>query len=236
MLTTQITAICQTNEMALTSMQSRFYPTTFSHISFADLQITNDEERIKVYMDNGNQVGEIEVPSLIPLLQRSLVRVQPVAAYPIQVRKDPKSKHRSPKNTGFEIWLNLYGSKHTAAACGSFLSKNDMYLQHPEFPQPGFLYNNPHLLSARFSITTRCEIQGGLQLQGSIPTEHLVAPTEDDILEVFSRLGTSKDLQEISGDPRITTELLSHQKKALHFFEMRESLSSSIGCSAVRVR
>lgn len=141
------------------------------------------------------------------LIQSALARGQAVSSNPPVY---DTCQHKAPVKA-IRIWINLYSTPRNAEKCGEFLSANQTYLQHPEYPDPGLPYRNPHILSKEFWITTRCESQGGISTlvlanEPDQPKAHLVDAV--DTLQIFGRLDGGEALWEMEPDERITTTLL----------------------------
>ena len=151
------------------------------------------------------------MPVLHALLDRSLVRIQAVSPKP-PVIDFAKAKSRSTTQlVTMKVYLNLYSSPKSAPTCGAFLGANRIFLQHPEFPDSEIPYWNPHIFSEEFSITTRCEPQGGIKTLIA-PEKAVYASIKDvsaaDALQMFGNLDGGVGFEPVAADPRIRTALM----------------------------
>lgn len=148
--------------------------------------------------------------ALLRLLGYSLVRVQALILPPFASssgrRKTPQQK--------LDIIINLYGDQKHATRVGRFLSKNKFFLQHPNFPEPGHVYKNPHFLSKPGALTliTKSTLTGGvLPTKGTKKNTEREIPTDTTKLsKFFDGLCKSETLNEHGGDSRLTTPLLRY--------------------------
>lgn len=149
-------------------------------------------------------------------MQHLSVRVQAVCSFPPSLTTSKTRRRSKPPTTILQIWLNLYCPPQKAEICGDFLSKSNMFLQHPEYPEPGLLYQNPQVMSPEFSIITKCEPQGGLTHLG-VTEESQVSKLGEldaiDTLNLFRGLDGGDSLSGPPVDSRIRTTLM----ECVHF-------------------
>ena len=120
----------------------------------------------------------------------------------------------------FDMTVNLYGPKDKAQAMGKFLSQKNIWLRTPFMVDAGIEIVNPHapvIAAPRTSLGT------------STPTgsaygyvTRTVEEVRSDVIGMFDSLEKSENLPEMDADPRITTELLNHQKQGLYFLTNKE--------------
>lgn len=116
------------------------------------------------------------------------------------------------------LHIVLFAPKKMADRIGRYLSQKQIWLRRPVQLDPKIPYFNPH------------EIRQATTAYGT-PVGHLsssfIARTEEeirrDVTNMFDELTKSEDLPEHNADPRITTELLPHQRQALHFMLDKET-------------
>jgi SWI/SNF-related matrix-associated actin-dependent regulator of chromatin subfamily A3 len=185
---------------------------------------------------------------LLPLLEKSLLRVQGVALLPLDFSE---KQSKGSKTVTSDIFLNVFGRPEFADAVGLFLSDNGLFLQHPKYPEGGYRYQNPHVFSRRFeNVITENTITGGLPVLSTVrATDTSVSSAPGEILDFFDNVFKFAVLEEARADWRITTELLrqdshatlcfvtadslflSHQKQGLYFLQRREQGLSSFDTS-----
>jgi hypothetical protein len=115
--------------------------------------------------------------------------------------------------------LNIYGPKKFALHIGSLLSQKQIYLRTPLFVEAGVELHNPHSIQKPSQPPARTYGSYGTRQQGPVRTTEEI---RNDILGMFDSLERSENLPEMEPDPRITTELLKHQKQGLYFMTNKE--------------
>lgn len=157
------------------------------------------------------KLDETTTSILGSLIEGSYVRIQAIVLLPLQPRV---TRLRQVQRSTVDIILNLYGKPGDVNAVGIFLSDNKIFLQHPKYPQPGFIYKNPHLFSKRFDgFITQATVSGGVELDRQIPDAPVLASMTNtvhttDVLSFFNNLFDRSVLAEIHGDSRLQTKLL----------------------------
>ena len=116
--------------------------------------------------------------------------------------------------------LNIYGPKKYALQIGRHLSQKQLWLRTPLFVEAGVELHNPHAIQRPPQPLPRSAgITYGYRQQGPVRTTEEI---RNDVLSMFDSLERSENLQEMEPDPRITTELLRHQKQGLFFMVNKE--------------
>jgi SNF2 family DNA or RNA helicase len=116
--------------------------------------------------------------------------------------------------------LNIYGPKKYALQIGRHLSQKQLWLRTPLFVEAGVELHNPHAIQKPPQPTPRSSSTSyGYRQQGPVRTTEEI---RNDVLSMFDSLERSENLQEMEADPRITTELLRHQKQGLYFMINKE--------------
>jgi hypothetical protein len=112
------------------------------------------------------ELGSLEThiaTAIVPLLSRRLVRTQAVAMLPF--RSSNRLEENQPKAM-IEIFVNLFGEQEDGDRIGDYLSAEKVYLQHPRFPDAGYEYKNPHILSQPTNpIITQTTLTGGIDIK-----------------------------------------------------------------------
>jgi SNF2 family DNA or RNA helicase len=115
--------------------------------------------------------------------------------------------------------LNLYGPKKYALQVGRHLSQKQLWLRTPLFVEAGIQVHNPHEIQRPPAPPSRALGSYGSRAQGPTRTTEEI---RNDVLGMFDSLTKSENLPEMDPDPRITTELLKHQKQGLYFMTNKE--------------
>jgi SNF2 family DNA or RNA helicase len=116
--------------------------------------------------------------------------------------------------------LNIYGPRKYALQIGRHLSQKQLWLRTPLFVEAGVELHNPHTILKPSQPPQRAAYNSyGNRQQGPVRTTEEI---RNDVLGMFDSLERSENLQELEADPRITTELLKHQKQGLYFMTNKE--------------
>ncbi|KAI5858908.1 SNF2 family N-terminal domain-containing protein [Tricharina praecox] len=216
---------CSSTRDVLETLQARCSSSSVFHVSLTIVAPASKSVELSLQTGDGTILGHIEQnirTTLHSLLVRDLVRIQGVALLPFgynQVRSKSNQKVTT------EVYLNVFGPPEVAAPVGRFLSDNSVFLQHPIFPEPGFAYKNPHLISKCYSgIITECTATGGVPVIPNKPVlNNCTAVLEaTELLDFFNNIGKAAIMDEVHGDHNLKTPLMSHQKQALYFLLRRE--------------
>ncbi|KAE8450534.1 hypothetical protein EG329_006265 [Mollisiaceae sp. DMI_Dod_QoI] len=121
----------------------------------------------------------------------------------------------------YPLDLNIYGPKKYALQIGRHLSQKQLWLRTPLFVDAGIELHNPHTIQRPPQPPPRTfgSSSYGPRPQGPTRTTEEI---RNDILGMFDSLERSENLRELEADPRITTELLKHQKQGLYFMTNKE--------------
>ncbi|KAN0104411.1 SNF2 family helicase/ATPase-like protein [Hyaloscypha variabilis] len=126
----------------------------------------------------------------------------------------------SPVSQRYGLDLNIYGPKKYAKSIGQHLSMKQLWLRTPLFVEAGVELHNPHAFQRPPQPPARGTGPSyGYRHQGPVRTTEEI---RNDVLNLFDSLPRSENLQEMEPDPRITTELLRHQKQGLFFMINKE--------------
>ena len=119
----------------------------------------------------------------------------------------------------FKLDLTLYGPKKHALQVGRHLSQKNVWLRNPLMLESGMELYNPHDIEKPVNPNPRTLTSYGSRIQGPVRTTEEI---RNDVLGMFDNLERSENLKELEPDPRITTELLVHQKQGLYFMTNKE--------------
>ena len=104
---------------------------------------------------------------------------------------------------------------------GKWLSQRQIWLRTPFTSDAGIEICNPHAPVQAAPRTNGASHPSGTASSGGY-VARTVEEIRSDVLGMFDTLEHSDNLPEQDSDPRITTELLSHQKQGLYFLESKE--------------
>ena len=132
---------------------------------------------------------------------------------------DPPPGSAVSKRYGLD--LNIYGPKKFAKSIGQHLSMKQLWLRTPLFVEAGVELHNPHAFQRPPQPPPRGTAPSySYRNQGNVRSAEAI---RNDVLNLFDSLPRSENLQELEPDPRITTELLRHQKQGLFFMINKET-------------
>ena len=119
------------------------------------------------------------------------------------------------------ISINVYGPRDAMDLVGKELSKGKIFLQQPDHPRDGTIYENPHFLQ----LDSICEdtVLDKTQHHDEIAE---VAPPEEfsaAVGNIYRSLKRGAHLQKLEADASLETPLLPHQQEGLDFMMQRES-------------
>ena len=163
-------------------------------------------------------VDAITSRGLVPVLDsKFLVRTSARILSRPQKQTDPPAGAQV--SARYQLDLNLYGPKKYAIQIGRHLSQKQLWLRHPLSLEAGIQYYNPQAIEKPATPTPRSLGSYGSRTQGPMRTTEEI---RNDVLGMFDSLERSENLPELEPDPRITTELLKHQKQGLYFMTNKE--------------
>lgn len=139
-----------------------------------------------------------------------------------RIPQRPRSPHDLPPGSPFsqhiDLDLTLYGPRHRAADVGTMLSQKQIWLRTPNFAEKELV--NPHAILQ--SQLQRPAYSSSSVYNSGSNGMRTVEEIRSDVLSVFDSMEKTDKLPLMEPDPRITTELLTHQKQGLYFMTNKE--------------
>lgn len=102
--------------------------------------------------------------------------------------------------------INVYGSDVERKEVGRHLSDQKIYLQRPDYPRPGTIYDNPHFLTFPDMEMQRFDNQPVIE-PNPVRTTGDREEFRQIVNGVYASLTRSTKLSRIEGDSRVTTKL-----------------------------
>ena len=129
--------------------------------------------------------------------------------------------------------IDIYGPRKDAKAVGAELSQAKIYLQHPHNPDTSKRYENPHYFKTRRQKSRSTAQTPRLlpEIQARTLDEPRVKMQASLVDAVLRTHVQNESIGEAEIDCRVSTELLPHQKQALHFVMQRERVLICEGLS-----
>lgn len=156
---------------------------------------------------------------LVPILDSKL-GIRTSARILTRPKKEGDLQPGSDTSTRYNLDLNLYGPRKYAEQIGRHLSQKQLWLRTPLFVEAGIELHNPHATQKPYQMTRPgCRTGYGGSSSFQMRT---VEEIRNDVIGMFDSLEKSENLPEMEPDPRIITNLLSHQKQALYFMTNKE--------------
>ncbi|KAK5072443.1 hypothetical protein LTR51_005079 [Lithohypha guttulata] len=122
------------------------------------------------------------------------------------------------KDANMNVNINVYGSVTNSQSLSQLLSVSKIWLQRPDWFDPQSDYQNPHVLKIPVGL---------FENEAQVSTNDVANPEEaslqESIAEVFSQLTRDANPGNMTGNERLSTNLLPHQEKALDFMIQRET-------------
>ncbi|KAI1155188.1 SNF2 family N-terminal domain-containing protein [Nemania diffusa] len=186
-------------------------------------KIGDTSQIIQAYDHTRRTVGLVDPNTssgLAPLLDSPRLQIRTSCRINSR-RKEAGEEVGQAISKSYSLDLVLYGPRKAAVTIGKYLSQKGVWLRKPFVYDNGIQYENPQ------------EIEGwrpppppALRPQPAYPPPLQIARSVEEIrsevMGVFDSLTKSEDLPEMIPHPRITTELLRHQKQGLYFMTMKE--------------
>lgn len=157
-------------------------------------------------------------------LLTSALGVRTDCRIPPRRKNNPNEKTGEAISAAIPFELMVYGPRRLAIQIGNHLARHHLTLLSPPRVEPGIKVFNPHAKENRPPPPARANSVGGtnsysLHNSGTTRTQEEI---RSEVMSVFDSLPKSESLEQMEPDPRITTELLKHQKQALYFMTERE--------------
>jgi SNF2 family DNA or RNA helicase len=155
---------------------------------------------------------------LTPLLDANF-NIRTAARILARPKKDGDMPPGSEVSCRYQLDLVIYGPKKYALQIGKHLSQKQLWLRTPMMVEAGIELHNPHVIQKPPQPPARSLGLYGSRQQGPLRTTEEI---RNDVLGMFDNLERSENLPEMEPDPRITTQLLRHQKQGLYFMTNKE--------------
>lgn len=156
---------------------------------------------------------------LAPILDSPKFSIRTAARILTRAKRPGDPEPGTEVSTRYGLDLNVYGPKKYALQIGRHLSQKQLWLRNPLFVEAGTELYNPQQIEKPQQPAFRPLGGYGSRVQGPVRTTEEI---RNDILGMFDSLERSDTLPEMEPDPRITTELLKHQKQGLYFMTNKE--------------
>ncbi|KAH9240166.1 hypothetical protein K456DRAFT_1826169 [Colletotrichum gloeosporioides 23] len=136
-------------------------------------------------------------------------------------------RRKNPNSVLMKLDLAIYGSIEYSQAIGSILEKSKITLQKPNFDLGATTYVNPHYLNLGHSCQDDL-LLSGLDIELINPSPEIVSGDDQaacvsaEVNSILDSLSHEDVLDEVEGDRRIKSRLLTHQKAAIDYVFKRE--------------
>lgn len=173
---------------------------------------------IRVLDPIGKDFGNVDIRTaqgLAKVMDSKNPRYRTQARLPLRKRKKDEYPEKECSES-IPMTINLYGPKSKAHSVGKWLSQRQIFLRAPMSSDVNVEVFNPHQLSTAPPRTSNGGSYAPSASGGA--TGYVIRTAEEirsDVIGMFDSLEKSETMPEQEADPRITTELLSHQKQGL---------------------
>ncbi|KAF2194246.1 hypothetical protein K469DRAFT_549083 [Zopfia rhizophila CBS 207.26] len=186
---------------------------------------------ILVVDPTGKEFGRIDLKTsqgLAPLMDGSAASGLRWSAVTEQRRKQPnEGPPGTPLSTLIAVSIQLYCPRKVAMDVGRFLKTRNIHLLDPIFDRGRYEYFNPQNANTYNEIAP-VEIEAQRAGSRYAPAGSYVIRSVDeirnDVQHMFDSITNTEDISERNQSTNVLTELLPHQKKALHFMWDREQV------------
>ena len=178
--------------------------------------------KITVYDAIGKDFGLLDVRAsvaLAPVMDAKLFKVRTEARLPKRSRKEWEMPGATCSYVA-DISIVLYGPLNHAEAVGRFLSQKNVFLKRPGYSYPSMDYFNPHDRTKNMA-PRKVNAPGYRSTTITRTTEE----TQNDLSNLFDSIHNEDDIPEAEPSENVITQLLQHQKQALHFLRSHEEIS-----------
>lgn len=180
---------------------------------------------IEVFDKLGTHFGHVDfavASALGPLLngvQVHKMRLSPIL--PMRQRK-PDEKPGMSISELLPAQITIFSSLRHASGIGKTLSVRQFYLSNPTNPE-GKEVHNPHAPNLKV-IPNKALGASVIAQQSASYSVRSVEEIKSDVVDMFDKLINVEEIPEMeAGTDYLATELMSHQKQALHFLTQRET-------------
>ncbi|KAJ4300436.1 hypothetical protein N0V88_003111 [Collariella sp. IMI 366227] len=189
------------------------------------LKRKTDDKTAKIYVyDHTRRVfGTVDAKTaecLAPLLDSTL-QIRTDCRIPSR-RKLVGEQAGQPTSANYKFELMVYGPRKFANQVGNHLTARKLNLVSPTRVESGVSVFNPMAKENKLPVVARFAAAGSSQQYHPPPVVRSVEEIRSEVLGVFDSLPKSDDLPEAEPDARVLTNLLKHQRQALHFMTARE--------------
>ncbi|KAK3395026.1 SNF2 family N-terminal domain-containing protein [Podospora didyma] len=223
MLYRQDVKLISQSMLALVTKLQENAGTNTNHVQ--KFKLTPKAVHVLLSLPDGSEFGYLRpamTKALVPLLEKGpAIEVEAVAVTSHLCQQI--SHATKPEEALVQVNINIYGPQNCDKEIGDMLSDQKLWLQRPDHMRAKVIYKNPHALSFP-------EIEGYLQ-EEQVAKEVAAASkprAEEERLKILVKsvenaLSRASELDNETGDQRLTTELLKHQQRALSYMLQRES-------------
>ena len=172
----------------------------------------------------GNMDGQLAAV-LTPLMDGSHINKMRLKVVLESFRRQPGEYSGLRTSRCLNITVTVYAPRKRAMLIGRHLSQRQQFLNNPRYVDPSVPYENPHHPKPLGTVG-QYGPPGLKKPLGSQPS-YVINRTQEEILRettsMFDSLVKTENIPEMeSRSPVITTELMTHQKQALHFLTEHE--------------
>lgn len=174
----------------------------------------------------GNRFGTLELSKatvLSPLMRGNAISKFRVVAWLNQRPRATGEQVGQPISKALDCRITLYAPASRVTNFGRLLSQHQIFLSNPLNPEPGKEIMNPHV--PNYKVLPKSNTGGTVGTpSGGYRSPRTVEEIRQDVLGMFDRLIKTEERPELEADDTlVNTELMGHQKQALHFLTEQET-------------
>ena len=200
-------------------LQSACAPKISGHAIFRVSLITDE---VWLVFTDGTKFAQLNthlskiLPSILDTSQVDMEALVNIISFKQTVERAWKSGEAS-----IRVSINIYGPRNAIDSVSQELSRAKIFLQQPDHPRQGTMYENPHVL--------QLNRHAGEEFVTGVVTaeEDSLASQKVDfgaaVEDIYGSLKRATHLQRREGDKSLRTTLLPHQQEGLDFMIQREA-------------
>ncbi|THY07841.1 hypothetical protein D6D01_09713 [Aureobasidium pullulans] len=183
------------------------------------------QEKVYIAVDGkGAEFGKLDVitaTALNPLLKNPLLKLR-LAPLLKERTKEADEQPGQTISKSLDVSITLYSTAESATGIGRQLSRRQIWLYKPLVVAHGTEVLNPHV--PNYNVVPKAGFSAPILNQSAGFRVRTTEEIKSDVLSMFDRLGKAEELPEAEADATLVkTELMQHQKQALHFLSKHET-------------
>ena len=170
--------------------------------------VQRDSTQFVLTFSNGTRLGFLNTRmanALQAIVDRPGVRLD--AVVDVMTLRETIGRATKPSEAVVLVDVNVYGSKETRDKIGQKLSAKSVFLQRPDHPQHGSIYDNPHVITFP-NLKASNAPQKAEEMSDNKSILDSTERFREAVTSVYASLKRGSGLKRLEGDDRLKTVLL----------------------------